>query len=177
MLPVLALIQGWDIMKRSRIFLAAGLASAALALPMTHAATTTNTMAVSLTVVGTCAVAATPMVFGPSSSDISTALDAEASLQVVCTTGTPWDITLDAGTGAGATHASRKMTNASDNSTVDYSLFTDAGRTTVWDESGGQVTGVGDNTPQNVPVFGQVFAPQTASQGDFTDTIVVTLTF
>lgn len=163
--------------KVSKILVASGVTLAAFTLPMTQAATTTNTMAVSLTVVGTCAVAATPMVFGPSSSSINAPVDAEATLEVVCTAGTPWDVTLDAGTGAGANHASRKLTNAADNSTVDYSLFTDAGRTNVWDESGGQVTGVGDGSAQDIPVYGQVFAPQTASQGDYTDTIVVTLTF
>lgn len=149
----------------------------AVSVPLSHAATTTNTMAVSLTVVGTCAVAATPMVFGPSSSEISTDVDAEASLSVVCTTGTAYDISLDAGTGATASHANREMTNAADNSIVLYSLYTDAAGGTVWDESGGQVTGTGDNTPQLIPVFGRVFSGQTASQGDYTDTIVVTLTF
>ncbi len=164
-------------MKYSKPLLVGAFALASTALPMSHAATTTNTMAVSLTVVGTCAVATTPMVFGPSSSTISSDVDATSTLEVVCTTGTAYDITMDIGTGAGASYAARQLTNASDSTTVNYNLYTDPGYAVVWDDDNTKVTGTGDNTAQDFTVYGRVPSGQTASQGDFTDTIVVTLTF
>jgi spore coat protein U-like protein len=57
-------------------------------------------------------------------------VDNTFTLNVQCTNTTPYHIGLDAGTGTAATVAVRKMTNGSN--TINYSLYTDSTRTTVW---------------------------------------------
>src|SRR5437764_3366427 len=56
-------------------------------------------------------------------------VDQPSTVQVQCTNTTPYNIGLDAGTGTGATVATRKMTNGA--ATINYTLYSNAGRTTV----------------------------------------------
>ncbi len=152
---------------------------AASAIPLSQAATTTSTMQVTLTVLSTCSVSALPLNFGVASANIDVPVDAETSVQVVCTAGTAYEVGMDAGSGTTANIASRELTNPQDDSVLQYSLFTDQARTDNWGETVGvdTVGGLGDGSPQLIPVYGQVFAPQVASQGEYTDSVVVTLTF
>src|SRR6476469_904984 len=95
-----------------------------------HAATSTTTMTVQMTITASCTVnSASTLNFG--TQGILTAnVDQTSTIQVTCTNTTPYNIGLDAGTGAGATVAVRKMTSSG--ATVNYSLYSDSGYTTVW---------------------------------------------
>ncbi len=162
-------------MNKIRIAAVAVATTGVLAMVSAQAAETSNTMAVTMTVVGTCGVVAEPLDFGTAAGTISADIDVDTTIQVVCTAGTAWDLTLGPGTGStGPTP--RAMTNQSDASEASYNLYTAADRLVVWDESGGQVTGTGDGTAQDIPVFGRV-PPQTVAQGVYNDTVVATLTF
>ena len=91
---------------------------------------TTSTFTVQVTVTSSCVInSASTLNFG-SQGVLTAAVDNTSTVQVQCTNTTPYNIGLDAGAGSGATVAARKMTNGS--ATVTYSLYTDAGRTTVW---------------------------------------------
>jgi spore coat protein U-like protein len=102
---------------------------------------------------------------------------------VICSSGTGYNIGLDAGTGSGATLAARKMTNSSN--TVTYSLYRDAGHAQVWGTTVGTdtVAGTGDGLAagQNYTVFGLVPAqttpPASAGGTTYSDTITVTVTY
>lgn len=101
--------------------------------------------------------------------------DASTTLLVHCTNGTPYLLSLDAGLGAGATVAVRKMTFGGD--TINYSLYRDAARTQVWGEtpSVDTVAGTGNGLVQSLTVYGRGFGGQNAAIGAYTDTVTVTV--
>jgi spore coat protein U-like protein len=90
---------------------------------------------------------------------------------------TPYNIGLDAGTGSGATVAVRKMSNGGN--TVNYSLYSDSGRSTVWGNTVGTdtVAATGNGTSQSYTVYGRVPAQTTPAAATYTDTITVTVTY
>ena len=87
-------------------------------------------------------------------------VDQTSTLQVQCTNTTPYNIGLDAGTGTGATVAVRKMTGGGN--TVNYSLYSDSGRATVWGATIGTntVAATGNGAAQSYTVYGRI-PPQT----------------
>ena len=105
--------------------------SASLAMvDQSQAATATSTFAVQVTIAATCTInSASTLNFG-SVGVLSANTDQTSTIQVQCTNTTPYNIGLDAGTGTGATVATRKLTSGAN--TVNYSLYSDTGRTTVW---------------------------------------------
>jgi spore coat protein U-like protein len=143
------------------------------------AATATTTFAVSGTVVPTCNVSAANLSFGTSiPSPINSNVDAQSNITATCSSGTPYTVALSAGNGAAATFASRKLTSGAN--TLNYALFTNAGRTTVWgDGSAGSSTfgSMGSGAAQAIPVYGRILSGQSVATGAYSDTIVVTLTF
>src|SRR3954451_11695530 len=95
-----------------------------------RAATSTATMTVQMTITATCTVnSATTLNFG-TQGVLAANVDQTSTIQVTCTNTTPYNIGLNAGTGSGATVAVRKMTSGG--ATINSSLYTDAGRGTVW---------------------------------------------
>jgi spore coat protein U-like protein len=95
-----------------------------------NATTVNSNFTVQVTVNSTCIInSASTLDFGPVGVLTANA-DASSTLYVQCTNTTPYDIGLNAGTGSGASVATRKMTNGS--ATVNYSLYTDSARTVVW---------------------------------------------
>jgi spore coat protein U-like protein len=141
------------------------------------AATATSTFTVQVTLTASCTVnSAATLNFG--SQGILTAnVDQTSTLQIQCTTSTPYNVGLDAGTGSGATTAVRKMTSGG--STVNYTLYSDTGRTTVWGNTVGTdtVAATGNGAAQSYTVYGRVPAQTTPAPGTYTDTITVTVTY
>lgn len=154
-------------------------ALAAIALAVSgvagNGATTNTTFSVTSTVLSACTVSATNLAFG---SYTLTQLDATSTVNVICTFGTAYDVGLNAGTGSGATVATRKMTGPS-SQTLNYTLYKEAARTTVWGDTVGAdtVTGTGAGTPQALTVYGRAPGSQASGVGLYTDTITVTVTY
>jgi spore coat protein U-like protein len=96
---------------------------------------------------------------------------------VQCTNTTPYNIGLDAGTGTGATVAVRKLSTGG--VTVNYTLYSDSGRTTVWGNtvSTDTVAATGNGASQSYTVYGRVPAQTTPAPGTYTDTVTVTVTY
>jgi spore coat protein U-like protein len=88
-----------------------------------------------------------------------------------------YNIGLDAGTGSGATVATRKLTSGSN--TINYMLYCDSGRSIVWGNTVGTntVSGTGSGDPQSYTVYGRVPAQTTPAAGTYNDTITVTVTY
>jgi spore coat protein U-like protein len=63
--------------------------------------------------------------------------------------------------------------------TLQYNLFTNAGRTLVWgDGTGGtSVRTVGASRGQALPVFGRIPPLQDVASGSYSDTLVATFNF
>jgi spore coat protein U-like protein len=148
-----------------------------LASPV-NAQTATTQFNVQITINAECQVnAASDLNFG-TTGVINDPLLAASEIEVQCTNGTPYDIGLNAGTGAGSSTSTRFMTGP-DAETVAYSLYEDAARATVWGDTIGSdtVAGIGTGSPQTFPVYGEVEVQATPSAGTYTDVVTVTLTY
>ena len=142
-----------------------------------QAATTTSTFTVQATIIASCTInSASTLNFG-SQGVLTANVDNTSTLQVQCTNTTPYNIGLDAGTGTGATVAVRKMTSGAN--TVNYSLYSDSGRATVWGNTIGTntVAATGNGAAQSYTVYGRVTAQTTPAPATYTDTITVTVTY
>ena len=146
-------------------------------LSPSYAATTTSTFTVQATITASCTInSASTLNFGSQGVLIAN-VDQTSTLQVQCTNTTPYNIGLNAGTGTGATVAVRKMTSGA--AIVNYSLYSDSGRTTVWGNTVGTdtVAATGSGASQSYTVYGRVTAQTTPAPGTYTDTITVTVTY
>jgi spore coat protein U-like protein len=142
-----------------------------------RAATSTTTMTVQMTITATCTInSASTLNFG-TQGVLSANVDQTSTIQVTCTNTTPYNIGLNAGTGAGATVASRKMTSGAN--TLTYTLYSNSTRTTVWGNTIGTdtVAATGSGSTQNYTVYGRVPAQTSPAPGTYTDTITVTVTY
>jgi spore coat protein U-like protein len=154
-------------------------AAAMLAAPTAGiAATATTTFQVTATVLSVCTVSATNLAFGNYDASSGTPNDASSTVTTTCSNSTAYTVALNAGTGSGATVALRKMTNGAN--TLNYSMYTTAGRTTVWgDGTLSTVTqaGTGNGSGQALTVFGRIPTSQYVTAGSYTDTVTATVTY
>lgn len=158
------------------IIAALGLAFATPAL----AETDTATFDVTATVNDSCTVFTADLEFGtydPSGS----ALEGTTTITAMCTEGTEYDIGLDTGgNGTNATSTTRAMVDGEGSSYLDYELYTDSSRTSVWGDTVGTDTvnnpsaagGSNDET-----VYGEIPGEQFVTAASYSDTINVTITF
>lgn len=161
-----------------RLLIGAGMAALAAAMPLSWAAaaTTSATFTVTAQVQTNCSITTQNLNFGNYSG---AALAATTTVSATCSTGTPYNIGLDAGTSTGATVTTRHMTGPSGADLLSYSLFQDAGHSVNWGNTVGTdtVAGTGNGVAQPITVFGQIPAAQFTTAGSYTDTITATLTF
>lgn len=142
-----------------------------------YAAQDQTTFTVSATVIAACAVSASNLSFGNYNPTSATPTDSQTTLNVTCTNGVGYSIGMNAGAGTGATVAARKMTQAA--YTLNYTLYGDSGRNTVWGNTLGVdvLTSTATGALQTFTVYGRVPAGQTAPGGAYSDTITVTVTY
>jgi spore coat protein U-like protein len=157
------------------------LATAALLLlcaaNVSHASSTTSNFTVQVTVTSSCVINSTSTLNFGSQGVLVANVDNTSTIAVQCTNTTPYNIGLDAGTGSGASVAVRKLTNGSN--TINYSLHTDSGRSTVWGNTVGTdtVSATGSGASQAYTVYGRVPMQTTPAAATYTDTITVTVTY
>ena len=159
---------------------AASLLLAAAAAQPAFAATDTATMGVSATVTANCNVSTTALSFGNVDVTSGSNVDGTSTIDVTCTNGTGWTATADAGAGTGATLTTRKMANGAE--LLNYVLYTDSARTTIWGDGVGgttaTLTGTGTGSAQQSTIYGQVPSGQTSlPAGSYADTVTVTVTY
>ncbi len=139
------------------------------------AATDTDTFTVTAAVADICNITATTnMDFGlydptaPGDNDAGT-----STITMVCTPTTPYDIALDEGS---SPNPGRDLTDGTDSLT--YELYSDLGRTTVWDDTGSTVSGVAPAGPQVFTVYGRIFQGQAVPPSlAYNDLVTVTVTY
>ena len=150
---------------------------------LTHAATQTAQFQVRIVIAESCdiqTVAAGDIDFGTLPRGTGTPVDAQGTLEVNCTIGTPYTIGMNPGANATSTTASANNRRMSDgtNNFVAYGLYRDAGRQNLWGEVIGTDTlaGTGTAGAQTIPVYGRV--PSTdAPAGSYGDTVIATITY
>lgn len=138
--------------------------------------TATDQFQVLITIESTCSIdspTATDIDFGTVAST-ATDIQAEGTLSVNCTPGTPWNIALDAGENAGGDISARAMTDGTVQ--VPYQLYQEAGRTTVWGDTAGTDTLVGEGigAVEEVTVYGLVPSANFPA-GSYSDTVTATV--
>lgn len=162
-------------MLRSSLVLAL---AAALTPWAAYAGSDTDSFEVTATVLASCEVSASDLAFGNYDPVSAAHLDADTSLSVTCTNGTPYYVSLSLGDGAGASIAQRRMTKSGDTETLDYVLYQDDQRSVLWGETGAdRLSGTGDGTPDTIDVYGRVPMQQAAPAGAYDDTIIVTVSW
>lgn len=123
----------------------------------------------------TCTVTATPVAFGAYLPFSAAPTDSTGTVSLHC--GPPADVVIALSTGGSGSYASRLM--ASGGSHLNYQLYSNAARTTVWgDGTGGTVT-VSESVTgsETSTVYGRIPALQGVAPGFYVDTITVTVTF
>ena len=144
------------------------------------AATATNTMPVSVNVINSCTVAATPMSFGAPVAIGGANIDSSSTISLVCTNGATYDVALDLG--LNATASQRFMSNGATTPTkIPYNVFSDAARSAAWGSTSGTNTVAGSAGTSGAVVltaYGRIPSSATSvGAGAYTDTVTVTVTF
>ncbi len=137
------------------------------------ATTATGTFDVTATVTGTCITSGTNLAFGAYSG---IQIDNTSTLTVTCTNGTSINkITLDLG--MNYINPNRKMKHGASDY-LNYGLYSDSGRTTVWDLASYPTPPAMDGTAKNITVYGRLPGAQLgAPVGSYTDTITITVDY
>ena len=158
-----------------------GLAAvAAVASTSALAATATNTMPVSVNVINSCTIAATPMSFGAPTAIGGANIDSTSTISLVCTNGATYDVALDQGLNAAS--GQRFMSNgAATPVKVPYGIFTDSARSAAWGSTSGTNTVAGSAGTSGAVVltaYGRIPSSATSvGAGAYVDTVTVTVTF
>lgn len=144
------------------------------------AATTTAPTSFNVTanIAGFCQInSASAIGFGAVSASTVANNDKTGTIAHQCTKGTAYTIKLDAG--ANGSFAARKMLDSVSGDTLDYNLYTDSGRTTVWNDTTQTVTGTASlfATTISTTIYARLVEGQDKSAGSYSDTVNVTITY
>jgi spore coat protein U-like protein len=137
--------------------------------------TATTDFTVTATIAKACSVSATNLAFGTYTRAL---VKSTSTISVNCTNLTPYNVGLSAGLATGATVTNRSMAGPA-SALLKYQLFSNSGYTTNWGNTVGTDTlaGTGNGGTQSLTVYGQIPAGEFTAQGNYTDTIVVTVTY
>ena len=138
-----------------------------------------------------CSVAATGVAFGTYDPSLSTPDDSTGAITVTCAYTGPGgadtaNYTVTLSTGGSGAYVPRQMSAGS--SRLGYNLFRDAGRSQVWGNATAGTTiitgslkvgpGAGNQTRSAThTIYGRIPALQDADTGNYSDSVLVTLTF
>jgi spore coat protein U-like protein len=156
-----------------------GLAAALILVTgQAYASTTTGTFTAQLSITAQCTIVSTQTLDFGTNGVINANIDQTSTLNVQCTNTTPYNIGLDAGANGGTT-TTRLLKGGPSNETIQYKLFSNAGRTTNWGETIGTdtVTGTGNGASQPFTIYGRVPPQTTPTPGAYSDTVTVTVTY
>lgn len=163
----------------SALACAGAFAAMVMGLPQApaYAATAAAPLAVSATVLATCVIVPTSLVFG---TYAGVALSGTATVGVTCTSTTPYTVGLGAGNGLTptATVTTRHMTGAGVN--LNYQLDQDALHAVNWGNTAGTDTPASANATGLVvtlTVYGLIPAGQYVAPGAYTDSVTATVNF
>jgi spore coat protein U-like protein len=134
---------------------------------------------VTMTIVADCTIAANGIDFGQSQGVLATAVSATSNISVTCTNTTPYNVGLNAGTGAGSNGTTRYMSGSGANpGGILFNLYQSAGAT-PWGNSQGSDTmaGTGTGAVQTLTVYGEIPAQATPAPDAYKSTITATVYF
>lgn len=148
-----------------------------LAAASDAAAQATTTFQVSAAVAKTCTISATAIDFGAYDTvgaNATAPADQTGTVTLRCTRGTAYSVALGQGDNFSG---GRRMQLGASGEYLSYDLYSDAGRTSVWDGAS-PVTGVAANRSAfGLTVYGRVPPAQDVVEGAYLDTISATVNF
>jgi len=159
---------------------AALLAVAALAASAgVNAGTATGTFTVQATIASACLVTANLLNFGTYSPTNATALTGSSTINVNCTSGSPFTAALNVGSGGGA-FTGRTLLSGSN--TLTFNLYRDNAYSQVWGDGSGSTftvagTGSGLLTANTITVYGSIPISQDKPVGTYSSLITVTISY
>jgi len=149
-----------------------------------EAGSATSSFRVTATVDPACTIQTTPLVFGHYNAltkHSATPLDVNGTVTITCSKGMVTRIALDPGQyAAHARGTTRAMKRLSGEDYLNYELFQDIVRTTLWGSTGDTLfvpPVAPDTKPRTFFVFGRIPPGQTIAVGDYADTIVAIVNF
>jgi spore coat protein U-like protein len=143
------------------------------------AATAIASFNVTANVTANCTIVAGNLGFGsydPVVAQAASPLDQTSTLTVACTKGTNAAVSLDLGTHAsGSTRRMQSGTTATEFLT--YELYTTGAHSVVWNTTNTVAYAATSKASSDLTVYGRVAAGQDVETGNYSDTIVATITF
>ena len=140
----------------------------------------TANLSVSTTVSANCTISTAAVAFpayDPIVTNASVNDDGTGSVTITCTKGTA--ATIGLGLGANVSGSQMRMKDATTDY-LNYALYQDSGRGTVWGNSGGALlsqVAAPDKNPRTFTVYGRIPSAQDVPAGSYTDTVVATVNF
>lgn len=147
-----------------KIVIAAALTAAVAAQPAMAAGTKTANMDVTLNVLNSCTLT-TPTALDFGTQTVLTGATATGSAKVNCTIAAPY--TLSISMGGNSASGSRRMTDGTN--FVPYYINING--------ASGDATGVGTGADQSFALSGHITATGSVPEGNYKDTVVVSLTY
>ncbi len=127
--------------------------------------------------VNQCIISTSAMDFG-APTNLNTNIDATNAISIRCNTGVRYAVGLSNGTSGASSPAARQMTTATSTDRVTYGIYTNAARTSPWGTANNAtVSGTGTGQTQNLTGFGRIPAQASPTPAEYTDTVVVTVTY
>ena len=128
-----------------------------------------------------CTVTTTPASFGNYDVFSSAPLDTTGTISLMCNNPEkkPMPVTISISSGGSGSFTPRQMRLAGGSYRMNYYLFLDPSRTTIWgDGSGGSsnfTSTIIKTTPLNATIYGRIPARQNLKAGEYGDNLVVTV--
>lgn len=143
----------------------------------TEAATATANVSISASVAANCLVSAASINFGtydPLDANDSAPLDGSGTFTVRCTRG----VTAEVGLDDGLNYSGGRRMDDGGTSYLAYELYSDSGRSTVWDNSANRVSYTAPNkSAYTMTIYGRVPGNQDPAAGSYGDTVQVVAEF
>lgn len=126
-----------------------------------------------------CTISVTSVAFGTYNVFTTTAVDSTGTITYQCNSKAT-NISISLSDGSSTTYSPRTLRKGSE--ILQYNLYSDAARTTVWgDGTAGTSVYTDANPPNNsnvsVTVYGRIPAQQDVSAGSYTDTVSAVINF
>ena len=128
-----------------------------------------------------CGATANAVAFGNYNTFSTSPLETTGSVTITCVVSLATNFTIKLGSGLGGSYAPRKLQFVGN--ALNYNLYTNSTRTTVWGDGSGSTQTVSDTytlailSGKTYTVYGRLFAQQNAAPGLYTDTVVVTVDY
>ncbi len=126
-----------------------------------------------------CTISAVGVSFGTYNVFSASPLDSTGSVTYTCTGIKPPDrVTINLSRGGAPTFSPRQMLKSA--VTLNYNLYLDAARTTIWGDATSGTSHYGPVAPVSnatITIYGRIPAGQDASAGSYINTVVATINF